>query len=221
MLCDAGILDLLHGFVPLRGLHGHIVIAHLPQPVHTDEGLEGVGGVIVGAQGRYQEGFAIQLGEGQLVVFHHAIVVGGGNRREIIHVEGGQIAVSGPLRNLGIVVFHQHGGQIIRRRQHGVLGHNVGPGNGDEIHGDVVLVAEVFLDPLGPVVVLHVGYARLTTVIDRDRDGHVLREGFPGRRGFRGSQGQHGQHHDGCQHQGKDLFHRGSPPFLFSEHSSE
>ena len=183
-----------------------MIVADLLQPVHTDEVLERIGGVIVGTQGRHEVGVAVDLGVGQLVVFHHAVVVGGSDGGEVIHVECGQIAVARPLGDLGIVVFHQHGGQVLGRRQHGILGQHVAAGNGDEVHSDVVLIAEVFLNPLGPVVVFHVGHARLTAVIHRDGDADVLGKGLPRGR-FRGREGRDAQQHNRCQCQGKDLLH--------------
>ena len=179
MLGNAGFLDLQHGGIVIGDGHRNMIVADLVQPVFPDEGLEGVGSVIVGTVGGNEIGFAVDLGVSQLVIGNHPLIVGGGNSREIVHAEGGQVSVSSPLGDFRIVIFHQDGGQLIGGRQHGILGHHVGTGDSNVVHGDVVLVAEVFLDPFGPVVAFHVRHAGLSAVIHRNRDGHVLGKGFP------------------------------------------
>ena len=190
-----------------------MVIADLVQPVLADEGLEGVGGVIVGTESGNEVGLAVDLGVGQLVVGDHPLIVGGGNRRELIHTEGGQVSVRRPLGDLRIVIFHQDGGQFIGRCQHGIFVHYIGTGDRHIVDGDVVFVTEVLLDPFGPVVVFHVRHTGLSAVIYRDRDGHVLGKGFPGSSFLSGGHGEERQHHHSCQHQRKDLLHRGSSFF--------
>ena len=192
-----------------------MIIAYLAQPVHADEGGIGEGGVIVGTLGQHEVGLAVDVGVTQLLVVHHRLIEGGGNRFELVQVDLGHGAVVGPLRNLRIVVLHQDGGGFLRGNQHGILGHHVAAGDRHILHVDVVLLAEVLLNPAGPVVVIHGGVADLGPVVHRDRDLDALRKGLPVRGNVRRGEGREAQQQAERQEQRNEFLHGSFPPFFY------
>ncbi len=199
MLGNACIHDFLHGIQILGTGFGNVVIAYFLQPVHTYPLSVGIGGVVVRSLGKSKYILAVQLNVlGQAKLFHLAIV-GGSDLGEGIHIILGQIAVCCPGGHLVIVILHQNRGQILRRGQQSVLGHYVGTGDGSEIHGDVVLITEILLNPLGPVVVGYIRNPFLSSVVNRNGDGHVLLERNPaGDAGVSAVLSRH-CHGSGCQ----------------------
>ena len=156
-----------------------MIISYLLQPVHTDKYLEAECGVGIRSLSKYEIGLIVHGRILELIQFYHPVVIRRRNGSELIHIEGGQISVVRPLGKLGIVELHQHGRQGACGCQQSIIGHNIVTGDRNEFHGDVPLIAEVLLNPLGPVVAGHIRNAFHTSVINRNLQGYILCEGFP------------------------------------------
>ena len=179
MLRDTCILNFLHGVQELLSVFRNMVIADFPQPVHTHPVLPGVTTVIERSLSQCEIYLSVEFRVAKLVVFNHLRIIIRRNLCEVLQTVSCQITVIRPLGKLGIVVLHQNGGQTLGSRQQRIICHNIRSRNRNEFHGYVVLVAEILLNPSGPVVVVYGGNSLHASVVNGNLQGNVFRKSLP------------------------------------------
>ena len=179
MFTDTRIHDLLHGIQILFTGGRNMIITNLLQPVHTNEHLPGMSRLIICALAHYKIGISVDRGIIQLVLLHHSVIIGRRHRCELIHVDRCEITIVCPLRQLGEVKLRQHGGKRSRRCKQCIIRHNIVPGDRNEFHGNIPLIAEILLNPLGPVVIYHIRHTFHASVINRNLKGYILCKRLP------------------------------------------
>ena len=179
MLADTCIHNLLHGIQIFLTGSGNMVISNLLQPVHTNKGLPGICRLIIGAFAHYKIGISIDGGIIQLSLIYHSVIIGRSNGRKLVHIDGGQITVIRPLCQLGIIKLRQHGRKRSCGCEQRIVRHNIVTGDRNEFYGNIPLIAEVFLNPLGPVIVHHIRNTFHASVVNRNLKGYILRKRLP------------------------------------------
>ena len=156
-----------------------MIISNLLQPVHTNESLEGINGIIIWSLSKCEIGLTAKCAVLKTSTLFHGCIVSRSYFLEVFHIKGCQITIICPLRYLRIIILHQDSWKILICCKQCVGCHNIASGNRNILNGNVVLVTEVFLNPSSPVVVGNIRNTLSTSVINRNSQRYVFSKWFP------------------------------------------
>ena len=165
------VLEGLHGGLEFLVGGGHIQ-PDLIQPVLTNQRdpvvVDGV------ALCEDESIFTVQLAVGLDGVLH-VIPIGRGIVGNFIQIDG-LLSTFGPVVDSSRhIIMEDNGGGVAGGNHLVKVLHLIGAGDGNVFDGNVILIAELGLDPAGVVVVCGVPVFK-AAVINRDLDGDILRE---------------------------------------------